>query len=287
MRLFSKPKPILTLSKGFYMTVFSTSSVLPPLIDLIHPRRMNHVVVGMGAPMVGYADPETLAEPMKPGPFALVTMNRKTVLRTLIMSIDECTIDLNAIAAEQATLGIDEETMARLRGAWFVTQFSFESFDPQIFASIRFLYRLADRLAELTDGVIADPLAQRYIRPGQLFRDTFDEEPLQPLEVVSVGELPGETGPRLRTFGMGKFDQPDFAIELPHADHIQHGHTLLTAGIRTLFHGRPAHHAFGNHFVGELVADEPEVMLIRHKPSLVDFPTAFASWHQAYTERES
>lgn len=269
------------------MTVFSTHSTLPPLIDLIHPRRMNHVVVGMGAPMVGQADPETLAEPMKPGPYALVTMNRKTVLKTLVMPIDECNIDLNAIAAEQSALGIDSEAMTRLKAAWFVTQFSFESFDPQIFASIRFLYRLTDRLAELTEGVIADPLAQRYVRPSFLYRESYDEDPLHPLEMISIAELPGDQGPRLRTFGMAKFDHHDFALELPHADHIKDGHFLLTESIRSLFNGKPAHHVFGSHFWGELVTDEPEVMVLKHKQPHVDFAAAFHSWHQAYTLRES
>ncbi len=287
MRLFSKPRPILTLSKGFYMTVFSTTPIMPPIIDVIHPRRMSHAVVGMGAPLKGHADPESLAEPMKTGPYALVTMNRKTVIKTLVMPIDECDIDINAIAAEQAAIGVDFEALSRLRAAWFVTQFSFESYDPQIFASIRFLYRLTDRLAELTNGIIADPLAQRYVMPGSLFRESYDEDPLHPHELISIAELPGKDGPRLRTLGMAKFDHPDFAVELPHQDHLQSGQVLLTETVKSMLHGRAAHLSLGSDFLGEIIQEEPEIMVLKHKHPHTDFISAYAAWHRSRSTKES
>lgn len=284
MKLFSKNRTTnFGISKDFYLTIFCPQSSLPPLRELIAHRSMARAVLGMGTPLAAMESEDVIGEPLRRGAYACVTMNRKTVVRMLVMRRDECTVDIDALAAEKDQVGLDQELISRIQAAWFLAQLSYESYDPQAFASIRFLYRLADRLAELTEGVIADPLAERYLKPGTWYRESHDEAPIDPLELVTVSEVPGPNGPRLMTAGMKKLDLPEYAVDLGSREHRRHGHEVIVESVRDLLNQarkgkHPSHAAVLHPFTAVPAPEREDLLFIRpHRPTL-DFISAHQEW---------
>jgi hypothetical protein len=210
---FSKPKnPGFGISRSFYLSVLSSSSVMPSIREIINPAGDGGAATGMCAPLTGGSEKARLSEPLSRGPYAIATKDRKTVLKMLVLSKEEAGYDPEAFALSQMAADTDPELLARLRGTWTLSQFTFESHDPMVYPAMDFLLGVCARLADLSQGVVADPISQRYLLPNQVFhRDRIDPR-IDARDHVSVASRDRPDGFHSFTLGLQKFALPEFEI---------------------------------------------------------------------------
>jgi hypothetical protein len=214
----SKPKtPGFGISKQFYLTVLAAKATLPTLVELINPKGEQGGVKGFGVPLSSGASKDTLTQPMSRGAYALATIDRKTVIRCLVVSKEEAGFDPDAFALSAEAIQAEPELVARIRGAWTLVQMGFESHDPMVKPALDFMVELCARLGKLTDGSIADPIGQRYFLPEEL--DEVAQDKIDALFHVSIRTRQEQQGIRAFTLGMQKFGLAEFEVaELQEAD---------------------------------------------------------------------
>lgn len=211
---FSKPKgPGFGISRNYYLSVLCSRSVLPSILDLVNPNGQNGAAEGFGAPLAAGADKGALQRPLERGAYVVATKDRKTVLRMLILSRDEAGYDPEAFVRSGLALGADPELIARMRGAWNLAQFNYESHDPDVYPSLDFLLGVATRMGLLAEGVIADPIARRYRLPQEIFvRDRVDPR-IDARDHISIQFRPDGQHLHAFTLGMQKFGQQEYEMQ--------------------------------------------------------------------------
>jgi hypothetical protein len=210
---FSKPKgPGFGISADYYLTVLSSSSVLPPLLALINPAGDGGAIPGFGAPLAKSATKDSLNEPIGRGAYAIATKDRKTVLEMMVVSKEEAGYDPEAFALSELASGADPELMARMRGTWTLAQFRYKSHDPAVYPALQFLLSLCARHAMLSEGVVADPISQRYLLPEDVIHPTVGNPPVDVRDIVSVKVRGVDTGLAAFTLGMQKLALPELEI---------------------------------------------------------------------------
>lgn len=215
MRLFrfGKPKtPGFGLSDRYYLSVLSAQAMLPTLASTIEPEGAGGAVRGFGVPLAAGATKTDLQRPLERGEYALASADRKTVMRLRVLSKEEAGFDPAWVSASPLAALLDEEVLARLRATWIVLQLSFESHDPDVYPALDFLLALAQRLGEATQGVVADPLAQRYVLPERVFAHPRLDPRVDAREHVIVRFEPSREGWHAYSLGLQKFRLPEFEI---------------------------------------------------------------------------
>jgi hypothetical protein len=166
---------------------------------------------------------------MENGPFAAATLDRKTVIRVDVMGRDDQQFNPSLYADGAAALGYPSEVVLRLKSAWRLIQFRFESFDPEVKPSTDFLLGIVQGLAALGDGVVADPLAMRYLLPVDVLRPDRLPDAVDAREFVAV-HAKSARGGGLMTRGLVKFDLPEVEMNgLNEAETAAAGRFLLMA----------------------------------------------------------
>ena len=210
---FSKPKtPGFGISRSYYLTVLSSSPVLPPPIQLVEPSGAFGAVEGFGVPLASDAGKESLSRPMERGIYAAATKDRKTVLKIRVLSKEEGMFDSEAFAMSSLARGASPDLIARIRATWILAQFSFESHDPMVYSSLDFLLDLVQRLALLTEGVIADPIARRYRLPNELLQPVRLDPRIDARDHVDIVLRSKPDGIYAHSLGMQKFGLPELEI---------------------------------------------------------------------------
>jgi len=235
-----KPKsPGFGISKNFYLSVLSSKPVLPSMVELLNPKGYKGANVGMGAPLAEKSGTD-LTLPLVHGAYALVTMDRKTIVKMLIMNPSEAGYDPEVYAASPAGLESSREVLNRIRATWILAQFNIESYHPSVFPSIHFMLRCVARLAELTEAAIADPICERYFLPEELHSENIlDESPILPQELVKVHFVQGEAGFKAYTLGLQKIDQPELEFnQLEESDQPRASRFLLQV-VKLILQGHP------------------------------------------------
>ncbi|MFZ4506540.1 MAG: hypothetical protein ACOYON_02440 [Fimbriimonas sp.] len=210
---FSKPKGIgFGISKGFYLSVLSSASVLETLRDLVEPKGALGAIEGFIVPLAGDASKEALGQPLRRGAYGLSTRDRKTVLRMLVMSCDEAGYNPETFARSSLAATAHPDLLARMRGAWTMSQFTFESHDPEVYPAIDFLLHVAARHAAQSQGVVADPISRRYLLPQEVLRAPRLDPKVDARELVSVQLRVLPSGIHAYTLGMQKFGLPELEL---------------------------------------------------------------------------
>ncbi len=213
MLRFSKPKnPGFGIDKDYYLSVLASSSVLPPILAVVNPGGDGGAVPGFGAPLATEATKQELSEPLHKGAYAVTTKDRKTVLQMLVVSKEEAGYDPEAFARSDLAAGADPELLARLRGTWNLVQFRFKSHDPAVFPALQFLLSVCVRLASLSEGVVADPISQRYMLPQDALHPTLGDPAFDVRDLVAVKVAGDDAGLSVYTLGMQKLTLPEFEI---------------------------------------------------------------------------
>jgi len=225
---FKKPKtPGFGIQRTFYLTVLSSHPVLPALLRVINPKGEGGAVEGFGAPLAQDAAKDSLGMPLERGTYAIASKDRKTVLRMVVLSKEEAGFDPQPFLASSLAAGLEPELLNRIGATWIIVQLTFESHDPMVYPAIDFLLSFAERLGELTDGVVADPISRRYLLPQQV-RQILRVDPLADArEVVALSQRVREDGIHLFTLGMQKFALREFEISGLFPEDVQLGESLL------------------------------------------------------------
>jgi hypothetical protein len=155
--------PVAPLAKDYYVTVMAARQPLPIMAAIAAPKGANEAVPGFIVPLSSGADKSDLARPLARGTYGIASPDQKTVLRLTVVPTDEVGFDAAAVAQDRMADRLGQEDRARLAATWTLLQLQFESFDPALFPALSFFLQVAQRLTELTDGVLADPLSQRNL----------------------------------------------------------------------------------------------------------------------------
>ncbi len=208
---FSKPKnPGFGISREFYVSVLSTRSVLPSLLELVSPDGANGSVVGFGVPLAEGKSKDALHQPLERGRYAIFSKDKKTCLDVMALSAQEAGFDPEAFARTSMAQALDPEVLTRVRGAWTLLQFRFQSHDAMVYPALDFLQDLCDRLATLCEGVVADPLAAKYRLPGTWRMPERLDPRVDAREHISFNTHGGDS---MFTSGMRKFVLPELEMQ--------------------------------------------------------------------------
>jgi hypothetical protein len=210
-----KPKtPGFGISRNYYITVLAATATLPPARAVMNPKAEGGAIAGFIVPLAKSATKADLDRPLMRGSYALGSPDRKTVLQLLVLSKDEVGYDPASFLRSEAAVGLSHELLARISATWTLLQLRFESHDPMVYNGVRFALSVAKRLAELTEGVVSDPICQTYRLPD----DVFSAKPVDPRidsrDVVRVWVKPMAEGKVTAfTLGMSKFDLHEAEIQ--------------------------------------------------------------------------
>jgi hypothetical protein len=214
MLRFSKPKgPGFGISGGFYLSVLATHARLPSMQEVINPKGEGGALMGYGVPMAATATKDSLDQPLVRGAYGMLSKDRKTAFQMLVLNREESGFDPEAVARHSQSLGLEGEVVARIRATWSVLQFRITAHDPDVYPSLDFILALCLRLGTLCEGVIADPLSERYLLPHQLFRAPRVNPLVDAREHVNVLARGSAAGVHSYTRGMQKFAQPEFELQ--------------------------------------------------------------------------
>lgn len=210
---FGKPKnPGFGLSRGFYLSVLAAKARLPAILEIVAPKGVDGAVPGFGAPLGPGATKEDLARPLARGAYAVASPDRKTVLRMLVVSKEEAGYDPEALVRAAASLDLTEDLLARIRATWTLIQFSFESHDPMVYPALDFLLAVVGRTAALTEGVVADPVARRYLLPEQLVSPRAAGQSVCASDHIAVHAVAENGSAAVHTLGFQKFALPEIEM---------------------------------------------------------------------------
>lgn len=215
MLRFSKPKtPGFGIAESFYLSVLSSHAVLPSMLAIVNPGGENGAVPGFGVPLAKGVGKDVLSAPLERGAYAVASKDRKTVLSLKVLSKEEAGFDPEAFVLSELAKDATPELLARLRATWTLAQFSFESHDPKVFPALQFLLSLCVRMATLTEGVIADPISQRYMLPEDAYHPGLEARDFDPADLVSFVETKVDQGYAVFTLGLQKLALQELEIIL-------------------------------------------------------------------------
>ena len=213
---FRQKTPGFGISRGFYLSVLSGTATLPSIDEVLRPKPMGDEVEGLGAPLGGSATKQDIYRPMERGAYALSTKDRKTVMKLLVLPKEEAGYDPEPVLRSSFASELSQETRDRISATWTLLQMTFETHHPMVYDSVRFALRIAQRLALLSSGVIADPLSQTYKLPEEVFQSPQADPRIDARDVVRVHRREKGGEPFVHTLGLLKFALPE--VELPGID---------------------------------------------------------------------
>lgn len=233
--------------------MLAAKAVLPPLLLVVRPKAEQGAVEGLGVPLMSGSTKDDLGKPMERGIYAISTPDQKTVLKMRVFSKEEAGFDPTGVLGSSIAASLSPEIRGRIGATWTILQLTFESYDPKLYPALDFMLLVASRLAFLTDGVVADPLAAQYRMPETLPSPRDDSEPFTIYDFVTVQ---GD-GTTFRTAGLAKFSHREICLSLVPADSTAIAVNVLLSVAAGVLKGKtlaPGDHviAHGEWIVGEM-----------------------------------
>lgn len=233
---FSKPKTIgYEIAKEYYLSILIATPTLPSPREVMNPQGQGGALTGMLAPLAK-SEKADLSRPMDRGLYALASVDQKTVLKAMVMPRDEAGFDPQPFLRSALAAQFPEEIRHRIAATWHVAQLTFEAFDPQIAPALDFFLGAAQRLASLTEGVVADPIAQRYLLPEEVFVPNRVAGVVNAAEHLSIKHHPGARA--VHTLGLGKFHIPELEITELDAEDFPLAELFLLSVGQTILKGQ-------------------------------------------------
>lgn len=181
---------------------------MPTPRQIAEPAGLSGAVEAYIAPLQG-GDRTLLDRPIEMAAYIISSIDKKSLIRLTVMHANQRGFSGPDVAdSAWAIQHLSDDKRMILRAAWHTYQLSVESYHPDVIDTVNLLTDLANRIATLTDGVISDSLSQRYFSPGEIGSSQQRASHIFPKDVVSIMD----TGERVQTMGMSKFDLPDFAV---------------------------------------------------------------------------
>lgn len=210
-----KPKtPGFGISRNFYVTVLAARATLPPPLAVANPKGEGDAAAGFIVPLAAGASKEDLGRPMLRGAYGISSPDRKTVLRMLVLSKEEVGFDPGPFLRSEQAIGLSPELLARISATWTLLQLTFESHEPMVYDAVRFMLSVAKRLADLTEGVVSDPITESYRLPEDVFAEGQFDPRIDVRDVVRVWVRPSSdrTLVNAYTLGLQKFGLPELEL---------------------------------------------------------------------------
>lgn len=230
MRLRAPQTTNLAITSDAYWTILCCKTTLPVLDAVAHPKGEGGAVVGLLAPMQSAAK-EDHTKPLRRGIYACASPDRKTVLRLMIMPVDEAGFRPEPFLQSPLAAEFDTEVRLRVGATWHLVQMTFESYDPLVYPSLDLALHLAQRLALLTDGVVADPIALSYKLPEQVLQNPRLDPKIDVREHVRCRWNEDE----ITTHGLLKFGIPELVMRgVPEDCGVQGASLLLSISQQAL-----------------------------------------------------
>ena len=204
---FRQKTPGFGISKDFYITVLAATAHLPSILEVVEPHGALGAIEGFGVPLSRDKQKEDLAHPMERGVYGIATRNRETVLRLVVIPKEEAGFDPAPFLRSAEAQGLTPEHLNRIGATWTLLQITFESHEAMVFGSLEFLLRVGRRLAELTEGVVSDPISRVYLLPTEVIIGNANDS----RNFVRVWHKPEQNG-WMYTLGMQKFGMPEFEL---------------------------------------------------------------------------
>lgn len=208
---FSKPQgPGFGISSRFYLTVLGSNWALPTVSEWISPKGTDGAVQGFGAPMMS-AEKSELNQPIRRGMYALASPDKKTVIKALVMDPGEVGFSPEIVAQSPLVVDWSAEAKTRLASTKALIQFNFETHDPEVYPACAFLLSVASRLGILTEGLVGDPICQRYEMPEAFL--PLSSQRLDVSQYVTTNMRARAGGLTVYTLGLQKFGLEELEIE--------------------------------------------------------------------------
>ncbi|MDQ2986691.1 MAG: hypothetical protein M3R13_08200 [Armatimonadota bacterium] len=163
------PEAPLEINKNAYLSVLMGPGGRPPVLSWMNPDGCNGAVKGFAAPLDQGASAELLTLPIANGSHALATPDRKTLIQAdLFDLVDVPEFRLPTDTLARAMVDLVDERLQRAERATGLATLVMKGYSPNVYDSVRFMLDSAARLADQTEGVVADPLAETYRLPNEL-----------------------------------------------------------------------------------------------------------------------
>lgn len=185
---------------------------MPAIDDLFDAKGRGNRIPALMAPLQGQSNKKLLSMPMGAGAYALASIDRKTVLKVLVLPKEQAGFDPALSVPSLIAQGLDDAIINRVKSTWMVIQMTFESFDPGVHPAIQLMLASVQSLGKATDGVVADPISQVYKLPENSFTTPLDGWLTDVRDLVSIKSRPLKDGLHIYTLGMQKFSLPELEI---------------------------------------------------------------------------
>ncbi len=186
---------------------------MPSILQVINPDGSNNAVSGYGVPLADTASKDLLNQPMAEGKYAFTTKNKLTVLQIDIMQLSKVqgfSIPTTKEDCESAEL--TGQKFERAHNAKCLINVLIKGFDPSVLDTVTFVLNISERLGTLSDGVVADPLAEVYRMPSDLRLQKKLDSRVDFREVASVKAFRLDDGVWVSTRGLIKFNLPEYEM---------------------------------------------------------------------------
>jgi hypothetical protein len=147
----------------------------------------------------------------------------------MVVSAAESGFSPDQIANSTLALQLPSEVLNRIRGTWNLLQLTVQSHDPMVYPALDFILACAKRMAELSEGVVADPLSQRYLLPEQVFHTPRVDPRIDARDHISVVSSAANGKVSVRTCGLYKFVQPELEITGLNNEQVENASRLLVS----------------------------------------------------------
>ncbi|RMG27199.1 MAG: hypothetical protein D6724_00165 [Armatimonadetes bacterium] len=202
----------LVINRNLHLSVLAQRRSLPPLLSVVNPDGSNGAVQGFGAPLFEGATKDILNEPLRQGDYGIVTPRQDTVLQMTIVPLEEIPqFQKPSTETERRQSGVTEAMIPFLDAADVLLDTTIRGYKDAL-VSMRFFLDYVKRLGELAEGVVADPLAETYRMPT----DLYVKDRLHPhVDFREIGATRVEAlddGLWVSSRGMAKFNLPELEM---------------------------------------------------------------------------
>jgi hypothetical protein len=229
----------LEINRNFYLSVLLVGA-RPSVLQWINPDGSNGAVKGFAAPLQQGKSADLLAEPIADGSYAVATLDRKTVLQTDFFNLEDVPeFKIPADSTTRSMADLQGEKLVRAESATGLATFLFKGHSADTYAAVRFLSDAVTRLAALSDGVIADPLAETYRLPSEFRQSAPLDSRIDFRDVGSVKAIQQADGVWVSIRGLSKFNLAEYEVYGQAPDQVTAMGELLILGAQEALLGRP------------------------------------------------
>ena len=209
---FRQKTPGFGISKSYYLTVLAATAQLPTIRQVVDPKGVGGAVEGFGAPLAQSASKEDLLNPMGRGMYAIASKSRETVLRMMVMPKEEAGFDPAPFLRSKEADKLTSEHLARISATWTLLQLTFETHEAMLYGSLKFMLAFAQRLAELTEGVVSDPICRSYKLPDEVIHQPPLDDKIDARDHISI--IYDSQRSYSYSLGFQKFSLPELEISM-------------------------------------------------------------------------